>query len=243
MQKAVYDELFRTEEIYWWFRARRSIILSLIHRYSQVSDPAILDIGCGCGYTLLYLSRYFKDVRGLDSSDDALHYCKERGVTAHKGKLPDAVPFEYGSFDVVLMMDVLEHIEDDRSALDAVFQLLKEKGIIIVTVPAHRFLWAPHDEVLHHKRRYQMQEVKRLFQQLPFDRLVLSYCNTVLSLPIVASRLLAKMKRAHPEETGIHLLPGPVNSLFERLFAVEKNFLPHFPLPFGISIIAVYRKK
>jgi len=243
MKRALYDELYRTEETNWWFRARRSIVLSLIRRYSHLSEPAILDIGCGSGYTLLYLSRYFNDVRGLDSSDDALIYCSERGVSAQKGSLPDEIPFENGSFDVVLMMDVLEHIEDDHRALDAASRLVKEQGLIIITVPALRFLWAPHDELYNHKRRYRLHEVKKLFRPLPFERLLLSHYNTVLSLPVVASRLLGKIKRTQSEGMSIYPLPGPINSLLEKLFEAEKHLLPLFSLPFGISIIAVYRKK
>jgi len=243
MQRALYDELYHIEESYWWFRARRSIVLSLIRRYSHLREPAILDVGCGTGYNLLYLSRHYKDVRGLDSSDDALVYCGDRGVSALKGSLPDQIPFENGSFDVVLMMDVLEHIEDDQGALDAASLLVREQGLIIVTVPAFRFLWAPRDEFHHHKRRYRLLEMMKLLGRLPFERLVLSYYNSILSLPIVASRIMAKIRRAETEGTDIHLLPGPINSLFEKLFESEKHLLPIFPLPFGISIIAVYRKK
>jgi len=243
MQEALYDELYNTEEIYWWFRARRSIIHSLIRRYHKGPEPSILDIGCGAGYNLKYLSGHFSDVKGLDSSDRALSFCRERGVQALKGSLPDEVPFEAGSLDIVLMMDVLEHIEDDRGAVEAVWRLLKDSGLFIITVPAHRFLWTSHDELHSHKRRYETCEIRKLFEGLPFDKVLLSQFNTLLSPPIVASRLFAGKRRCRSEKAGINLLPGPINRLLESIFAAEKHVIPYIPLPFGISIIAVYRKK
>jgi len=243
MRKALYDELYNTEEIYWWFRARRSIIHSLIGRYHKGPEPSILDIGCGAGYNLKYLSTYFKNVTGMDSSEHALACCRERGVPAEKGSLPDEAPFESGSFDIVLMMDVLEHIEDDRSAVEEVCRLLRGCGLIIITVPAHGFLWTSHDELHSHKRRYETCDIRKLFKGLPFEQLLLSQFNTLLSPPIVASRLLSRIRRCRSEKAGINLLPGPINKLLESIFEAEKFVIPHIPLPFGISIIAVYRKK
>lgn len=244
MESDLYKEMFETEEHHWWFAARREIVLEMIHRYSDDDNGLrILDLGCGCGYTLLFLSGHYKDVIGLDNSDDALQFCRVRGIKAMKGSLPDDVPFEKGSFDVILLMDVLEHVENDRGTVAAAAELLKPGGIIVATVPAHRFMWTRRDDFHHHLRRYSKAEGEKLFDAPSLSRKLLSFYNTILFLPMLANRLAGKILNLDKEGPDIWMPAKPLNFLLEKIFAGERHLLGRIPMITGASLIAVYEKK
>jgi SAM-dependent methyltransferase len=243
METAVYDEIFRTEGIYWWFRGKRSIVRHLMEKHGPGGpDKEILDIGCGCGYTIVELRKHYHNVHGLDSHVRAIEYCRERDITVIKGDFPNDLPPDLKSYDVILMLDVLEHIDEDAQALARAQELLKPGGIIIVTVPAYMFLWAPRDTFHHHKRRYTRKGMHDLFRGLPLEKVVLGYYDFFLAPLIMVSRLLSRFRNRENDTGEIHMLPGPINTLLEKIFSAERHLLGSVPLPFGISVIALYRK-
>lgn len=121
MEKNLYDEMFRVEQTHWWFVAKRKIILYLLEKSLPSAghlqeDVHVCDLGCGCGCgcgaTLVALKKIYK-VTGMDSSSDAISYCKERGLNIQKGEIPSNVPYKENYYDAVLMLDVLEHVDND----------------------------------------------------------------------------------------------------------------------------------
>src|SRR5262245_38474713 len=127
MDKALYDELQRVERSHWWFRARRHIVWSLVQRFVEGDAKRrlqVCELGCGTGGSLASLADDH-DVVGVECSADALRYARRTlGDRVRFGRLPDEIDFAPNTFDVVLMTDVLEHIEDDASSAKAALRLV-----------------------------------------------------------------------------------------------------------------------
>jgi SAM-dependent methyltransferase len=143
------------EDRHWWFVARRRILDRLIaRRIEPKSDCRVLEAGCGTGGNLSMRSFEHAAAFEPDAAARALATAKSM-VEVRDGALPDRVPFPRNSFDLVAMLDVLEHVDDDLGSLRAVAERLAPGGRLVLTVPAYRFLWSRHDEFHHHKRRYR----------------------------------------------------------------------------------------
>jgi SAM-dependent methyltransferase len=251
MDEALYDEMFRLESAHWWFVAKRRIILSLLNKYLPVSPsspaPRVCDIGCGCGMTLRELLHHGYHAVGVDASDTALSYCSARGVRAVKGSLPDHLGLPPESADAVLLLDVLEHLDNDLAALLAAIDLLRPGGFLIATVPAYQWLWTRRDEFHHHKRRYSFKRWRRTLGEAGIrggaQPLMVSHFNTYL-FPLAAAGRLASKLLPQPDRPGdMSIPPLGVNRLLAGIFASERLPLcAGFPLPLGLSLLAIMQK-
>ena len=247
MQEVMYDLHFAHERTHWWYTARRDIVLSLLRpelqRKPRLHDTRLLDIGCGGGGMLEWL-RTFGDAVGVDPSSAAVDHARAAtGLDVRQGALPHEMPFRQGErFDVVTMLDVLEHIDDDAASLAAVRELLRPDGLFIITVPAFRFLWSGHDVVNEHRRRYTRHELRRRLEQAGFRIGRLSYCNTSLFLPIAAVRLLRRLGGEGEPRPDVGRVAEPLNTMLHHLFAAERHALRVMSLPFGVSLIATARR-
>ncbi len=246
MDEALYDEIFQLESRYWWFRAKRRIVRSLLQRHLPHDGSRrmrVCDIGCGCGMMLLELREAGYEAVGIDDSPKALEYCRERGAEASRGTLPHDLPLAPRSVDAALLLDVLEHVEEDHASLQAVLELVRPGGIAIVTVPAYPFLWTRRDEYHHHRRRYGGASFRALLGAHPEGRTVLaSYMNTALFPLALAERLV---RRIVPESKAatLHVPIWPVNWCLETAFASERFFLSRgVRLPWGLSLVGVVRR-
>src|SRR5450756_2569965 len=155
MEKHLYREMHEMEDTHWWFRAKRRIALDLVKRHlSCERTPRFLDLGFGTGSMLADIEG-LGDVVGMDASEDAIRYASERtGATLLQGEIPESLSRIEGRFDCILMLDLLEHLDDDLVALKATVPLLEPRGIMVLTVPAYQWLYAPRDAYHHHRRRY-----------------------------------------------------------------------------------------
>lgn len=246
MDRSLYDEFYRIEADNWWFAARREIVLDqLLRRYGKTrSDLKILDAGCGTGLMLEYLKR-FGSVEGLESSDDAVRYCRERygdAVAVKMGSIAEDPLFAKESFDVVTLLDVLEHIEDDVSALANINELLVCGGILICTVPAFPFLWGGHDVLNRHKRRYRLRELEKKLAAAGLEVETISYYNTFLFPFVALKRLLTPRSARMEPKSDFESYPHWLNRLLKGVFASEKYFLRCLRFPFGVSLICTARR-
>jgi SAM-dependent methyltransferase len=243
VDESLYAEMFALEEKHWWFTARHAIIQSLLRRSVRAScdRPRIADLGCGCGKLLSLLAADY-DIIGLDGSPLAVAFCGERGVAVQLGDLGTAMPWAGNSFDAVLLLDVLEHLDDDQQAVTAAADLLRPGGTMICTVPAYPWLWTKRDERHHHRRRYTKSQFRRLFQSLSLRCELLSHFNAWLFPLAVMQRLSRRLLRTSETATDLQIPPKPVNALLRAVFASERHVLGRLPLPFGLSLIAVVRK-
>lgn len=242
MEPVLYQQMRDLEDRHWWFVGRRRIVSSLLQTLPLPAAARILDLGCGTGGNLPMLSR-FGSVTAVELDEQAAQLARARDVApVLRGKLPDTLPFAAQSFELITMLDVLEHIDDDAATLQAVQRLLVPGGHLLLTVPAFGFLWGPHDEVHHHRRRYRRAPLQRMLEANGFRVRLLSYYNTWLFPPAALVRLLRRALPLGESSVELALPPAPLNALLAKLFASERFVLPYLPLPFGVSLLALVQK-
>ena len=251
MRVAELEKMFRLEDTYWWFVARRKLARDLLTRYGprtgqgrDGSPLRILDVGCGTGATLRSLSE-FGTVVGIDSSQEALRFSRRRGDFPLVQARGEALPARSESVDVITALDLLEHVPDDAAAAAELARALRPGGVLLVTVPALPFLWSEHDEALGHLRRYRARQLRAILEGAGLKVERLSPLITLLLAPIGALRLLQRVlprKDAHPE-TAFIVPPAPANVLLTWLLWLESRWALRWNLPVGVSLMAVARKR
>ncbi|GMV42778.1 MAG: hypothetical protein AMXMBFR64_44940 [Myxococcales bacterium] len=248
MERREYETMFLHEDVHWWFVGTRRVILALAERELRGRAARVLDVGCGTGATLAALARVVGaegDVRGVEPDAGALEFCARRGLSGVVQGRAEALPFDDGSFDLVLALDVIEHIEDDAAAVRELARVTRPGGAVLVTVPAHPLLWSRHDEALHHVRRYRRGELVRVLRGAGLRIETLSWYNTAL-LPVVAAvrlgqRAIAGLGGAKGvPRSDVSLPPRPVNAALGALLGAERHLIGR--LPFGVSLIALARR-
>ncbi|MGZ8216148.1 class I SAM-dependent methyltransferase [Methylomagnum sp.] len=240
MNPAAYETMARTEDQHWWYVGRRRILAEVIEGLAPKPAARILEIGAGTGGNLAMLNR-FGEVSAVELDDYARARAAEKtGIPVRKGYLPDGLPFAGPSFDLVCLFDVLEHIPDDVAALRALRGLIRPGGQILLTVPAHAWLWSRHDTNVHHYRRYNGRTLRQCGEEAGLRIVRLSYFNLWLAPLAVAARLVDRLlPRESGGSLGEELPAGPINRVFLALFGSEAALLRRFDLPFGISLLAV----
>jgi SAM-dependent methyltransferase len=242
MERSAYEEMAAIDAGHWWYRARRTIVGAMIARHVPTRpDTVIVEIGCGTGSNLPVLAQFGK-LTAIEPDAIARTYAATRSNgQVLEGRLPDALPLDAQSVDVAVMLDVLEHVEDDVAALKAVATKLKPGGRYVLTVPALPALWSPHDEEHHHKRRYTASTLRAALDQGGFQVETLSYFNTLL-LPMIAGvRWIKNVTGSKAVDTG---MPSAwLNTVLEHIFAFERILIGRIPMPLGVSLIAIARLK
>jgi SAM-dependent methyltransferase len=242
MENELFDEMYKVETQHWWFVARRKIIENFIQNLDLDKSAHIMDAGCGNGDNLSILSKY-GDVTALERDDNALLKAQARQIgKVLKGALPDNIPTDINKDnDLIVLLDVLEHIDDDAGSLAALRDYVNDNGKLIVTVPAYQFLWTTHDEQHHHKRRYTAKNLKNLVENNGWKVDTISYFNFFL-FPLA---LVIRMKqRIFPSKKNSELeMPHKfINAFFEKVFSFESRLIGQLAFPFGLSIIVVAKK-
>lgn len=250
MESAFYEDYYRHENSHWWFRWRYDLITKLVTSLRQDDSFRILDAGCGTGQMTKHLSA-IGDAFGLDSAHEAVSFAQSRGVRRLVRGSITAPPFADGSFDCVLALDVIEHVDDDMGILTSLFKIIKPGGHLIITVPAFDALWSEHDEINHHKRRYRAPQLRLLIQEAGFDIERVTYCNTVFYLPVLLTRKAKNAWRAiarrrgqrnRPLQSDLGDYPRPINHALYSLMRAETRLMDRVDMPFGVSILAVARR-
>jgi SAM-dependent methyltransferase len=242
MNPAEYERMHALEDWYWWFVARRRAAARFVRDYAPPDRPLrILDAGCGTGGMLdLYRSWPDTEAIGLDFSPSALGFSHGRGHERLVGGDLTALPFRTATFDVITALDVLEHVPDDARAAAEISRVLKPGGILVATVPAYQFLWAPHDEALHHQRRYNGSQFRSLLQGCGLQIERLTFLLSALFPLAAASRMAQRGKSG--ESAGLPNVPRFVNQALIAFQAAELEVARKASLPFGLTVLAVGRK-
>ena len=242
MEKSFYKSYFKLEKENWWFRVRRNLIFRILQKYKIGTDKKILDYGCGSGYLVGCLQRMGYDASGLDTSQEAVEFGRTQGVNnlqiAGYGEMP-----QNSGFDLILALDVVEHIEDDMGAIRGLKGALKPGGLAIITVPAYQWLWGIQDEVAHHFRRYTMSGLTDTIKGSGGFKIVRkTYFNTFLFLPAAVVRLASKWFNIKNRESDFDINSSFLNPLFYFIFNTEVKSLKWFNFPFGVSILLILKK-
>jgi SAM-dependent methyltransferase len=234
-----YERMFAAEEGQWWYAGMRAIVLALLDAARPADGPPrrLLDAGCGTGGMLVHLQERGRAV-GVDLSPEALRLSRRRGAAVARASLSN-LPFPDRAFDALVCLDVLYHrwVGDDGAAVRELLRVLRPGGLVLLRVPALRWLWGAHDEAVHSRHRYTRGEVEGLLEKAGFRVRRATYCNTLL-LPLLAVR------RGLDRLTGrrgsdVAFLPAPLEWLFRQLLRVEAAVLPWISLPLGSSVVAL----
>lgn len=245
MEERLYDEYARIQGYHWWFRGRRAIVGAVIGSElgSMTPGARILDVGCGTG-TNLALLRRFGEVQGVESELAAVEFCRRNGEPDVEHHLGSDLPFPDTSFDLVTLLDVIEHVEDDRVLLEEALRTLVPGGHVLVTVPAYMWMWGAQDEIAHHHRRYTRPQLRSSLAGAGFVPRRLTYFNSILFAPVAAIRLARRLRPADAEPHSDFEMnrPGPFNSLLAGAFSSEARLVRRMDLPFGVSILCLARR-
>ena len=238
MERVVYDRMEELDRVHWWYRARRNILSDLIERRIKLpADARILEIGCGTGHNVLMLQR-FGEVDAIEIDEAARELAAERlGKAVGAAPLPELAGVPDGGYDLIAILDVLEHVEADEQALASMARKLRGGGRILLTVPAHPWMWSAHDVVNHHQRRYTKRSLQDVIARSGLKLEMISYFNSLL-FPLAAGARLAG-RVTGKQDSDDKLPPRPVNKLFEALFNLERHALGRVPFPPGVSLVAI----
>ncbi|MGA9335821.1 MAG: class I SAM-dependent methyltransferase [Rudaea sp.] len=239
MEVSAYAIEAEIESTHWWFTERRRLLARLIADLEIPVDARILDIGTSTGTNLRMLRDLgFRRFEGLDASDEAVRWCADKGYgKVTKGDVC-ALPFPDASFDLILATDILEHVDDDVSALTEIRRVLKPNGHVLVTVPAFEFLWGGQDEVAHHKRRYLGRELRRRAEKAGLRDLRHFYFNYLLFLPILLVRRAVRI--AGISARNENQINSPlINRILKVVFRLDVRSAPILRPPFGVSFCLV----
>lgn len=215
MLKDELRDLAAQEERHWWFRARRRIVGSVLEALQRDGAPsAVADLGCGAGVDLRDLPLAAALRVGLDSAQGAIAAARpaaglRRGAPGEAAGLDpcraaevlyvrasaERVPLRGGAFDLALALDVLEHLDDDASALAEAARVLRPGGRIVITAPAWPLLWSEHDVALGHRRRYRRGELSRQVEAAGLRVERATYFNALLFAPSAVYRLAREWMR------------------------------------------------
>ncbi len=241
MKKYLYEELFNLEDKHWWHIAKRTIVYQLIEKYAEKKNPRILDIGCGTGKNI----EKFKNlgtVYGLDSSTEALKFCKRRGLKNLILGSAEKIPLKEKSFDMITLLDVLEHTDDNKTLKES-YRILRKDGFMIITVPAFKWLWSKWDMILHHRRRYTSDSLIAILERNNFQVRKISYMYSFLVLPALIIRMIKSISIKQPYSSDFKLSSSLLNFIMNKITKFESFFVKYFGIPIGTSIIAVAQKK
>jgi SAM-dependent methyltransferase len=237
LEQQAYREQFELEDAHWWFEGRRAVIWSLLRRSAGASGLRVLDAGCGTGRNVLEFAS-LGTVQGVDSSPEAIEFCRVRGVEGVRQGLIESLPFEDDSFDLILATDVIEHLDDDHAALVELHRVAAAGGRLLATVPAYHWLWSQHDTAHHHRRRYTLRTLRRVLRGAGWEPIAWSYFNSVLLPPIALVRLMARRRSvAGNGRPDLRLTPPVLNRLLGQPMRLEAAIIGRGArLPAGVSI-------
>lgn len=242
-----YQRMYELEENHWWFRGKRKIVFNWLNDLQP--QYKILDVGCGTGINLTYLKAITDFVIGIDLSKEAIEFCKLRG---HK-KLSQAnvlsLPFKDNSVEIVLALDILEHIENDELAIREFKRVLKSEGKLLITTSAFNFLWGMHDDIHHHYRRYTRRELVNKIKKYNFYIQKISYTNIFIFPIVFTVRLCQKLiltlrkDNTYQYRSDLFEVCNFINQILTYLYTIEANILKIINFPFGTSLFCICVKE
>jgi SAM-dependent methyltransferase len=229
----------RYREIYdkhWWWRAREELILEILRREQPPGGWGnILDVGCGDGLFFRQLQQFGK-VEGIEPVAEIIHPDNPFRQQIHIGSFDEN--FQPGKkYSLILMLDVLEHLDSPVAALQHALSLLQPNGSLLITVPAFRLLWTSHDQLNHHHTRYTKSSFAKIAKKAQMKIAHARYLFFWLFLAKLAVRAKESLLGSKP---SIPKVPSPgLNHLLYLASRAEEKLLGTLPIPIGGSLLVL----
>jgi SAM-dependent methyltransferase len=240
MEPNEYATMFRVEETHWWYHSLHDLIFQELRaELPDWNEKKILDAGCGTGAILKRLGNPEKNV-GIDLAPEAIEFCRRRGLTNVWQEDVSALPFDDASFDAVISSSVIYHdwVPNVARAIGEMRRVLRPGGLLIVNVPAFRFLHSAHDDAVMTARRFRKAEIRALLTEQGFEVRRLTYWTTFLFPLAILARTLGGSKMGRDFES--------TDSWSQRVLAqimnLERLLLRKVSLPFGVALLGIARK-
>ena len=243
MERDEYAIMFRVEDRHWWYAGLRAMLDFAWYHTGQGNTSRIVDAGCGTGANLTHFQTR-ADCIGIDFSSEAICLCRTRGHAATAVASINALPFAADSIDVACSCDVLcyRSVADPLVPLREIADALKPGGTLLLNLPAYQWLFSSHDIHVHTTRRFTKHQVLHMLANAGFENVYATYWNSLLFPLIVVTRLWRKVKPLSASDlegnTGERAYP-----IFSIVLAAERALLQIAPLPFGLSVLCVARKR
>jgi SAM-dependent methyltransferase len=240
MERSEYQSIYELETTYWWYRVLHELVLRQIDRLAQSRRLNVLDAGCGTG-RLLELLSCFGNAEGFDFSDDAVRFCRMRGVPAKKDDL-NTWRGKPESLDGIVSMDALYHesIPDDRIVLKRFFEALKPGGFLILNLVAFESLRRGHDDVIHIRERCRKPDYLRRLRDAGFEPVLATYRMPILALFIWLRKGFGLRGNMESDLKPIHPI---LNAMLLGMGRIENRLIDMgIPMPFGTSLFVVVKK-
>jgi SAM-dependent methyltransferase len=241
VEAAVYQLFREGYETNWYLSAREDVIDAFVRRFCPPGPgDVVVDVGGGTGRIL---ARVAGSARALAVEEDeslVSHGRARYGVRFVRANASSGLPLRTGSASLVLLLDVLEHVDDDAALLGDVRRVLRPGGRALVTVPAFRMLWSRHDEQHHHRRRYEKHGLRQVIGRAGLECVHLTFYNSLLFPMILAARALDRVTPGR-SGTDYERPPRPVRSVLSWTFRQERRLVTRWRLPVGVSLLALVR--
>ena len=237
--------MFELEERLWWYEGMRAITASLLGSSLTEKNQRLLDIGCGTGYSMVWLRERFKfrEVYGVDLSPHASAFWKTRGLDTVALASADGLPFAESEFDLVTCFDVIYQLNDERAsaAISEMNRVLRPGGLLFIREPAYQWMRGAHDVAVGTHRRYTLTDLRRLLLAHGFKIKRATYANSLLFWAAAPHRLFSKWKGG--TDSDVKPVPRWLNRGLVSFLKLEARMLRRISFPFGLSVIAVAEKE
>lgn len=239
--------MFQAEDHHWWYVGNHENFFNILKRRNILKDGInVLDAGCGTGRWLQILKRANKiNEIGIDNQEIAINYSDNRvKMNLVCGDINNYI-FKESSFDLITSFDVIYHRDvNDNLAIKNFYSYLKNEGYMLLTVPAYSFLYSKHDEVVYTRRRYTKKQIKLLLENNGFEIIKISYCVSLLFPLAFIKRIFNKLFRTEKESHNELKMPSVIiNQFFLLIMRIENYLLNYISFPFGLSVLALAKKR
>ncbi|MDD5760244.1 MAG: class I SAM-dependent methyltransferase [Desulfobulbaceae bacterium] len=230
---------YSSEKFWWWKKAREELILVLLKKHFNTPTPRVLDVGCGDGrIAKIVMETYNAKLEGIEMNPSMANVARINGVACVAYKIEERK--QKNEYDLILLLDVLEHIEKDDDALRKIVNQLKPRGNLLITVPLIKALWSPQDIEVGHKRRYEKDEIRKLLRKQGLEIISDGCWNFILTAPVAMQKIIW---RYNGNKKWANNQNSVLGKMLYRILKLENGLIKNgVTLPIGISYFAICRK-